>query len=345
MSSLFITGMARSGTTLLDKLLHNHSDLSVLSQPFPLIYIELKKQFLKLKGHHRYYVLNEALNNGIYDPEELNDFLSTYEISSQDLKELFNDMADYSGQLTRIKHKIDAWPSGNLIELFNSLVKLLSVKSYALIYGSKEILCEEFLPFLTNNNVKVIVIIRDPRDVLASTNYPSGRQYLGTKRPSLFVLRAWRKSVDFIEYLKNNPNFYFLKYEDLVSSPYAELDKITNFLGIKNFEPRCFDDGIFDQNGKLWKGNSSNQNERSVISRASVGIYMDKLSKTEIAYTEAICRQEMESMNYSFRHEDLSPESIIKSFEDYGISDRPHLAANYSSNKRHIEFELNRLRS
>ncbi|MFH2071358.1 MAG: sulfotransferase, partial [Actinomycetota bacterium] len=32
---LLITGAYRSGTTLLEKLLHNHPDLSVAMQPFP----------------------------------------------------------------------------------------------------------------------------------------------------------------------------------------------------------------------------------------------------------------------------------------------------------------------
>ena len=62
-SDFFITGMGRSGTTLLEKLLCNHKDLSVLSQPLPLVFIDLKKRFLETLGIKKYFVLNDSLNN------------------------------------------------------------------------------------------------------------------------------------------------------------------------------------------------------------------------------------------------------------------------------------------
>jgi hypothetical protein len=46
-STLFLTGMQRCGTTLLDKLLSAHSQISILSQPFPLLFIEAKPSFLQ----------------------------------------------------------------------------------------------------------------------------------------------------------------------------------------------------------------------------------------------------------------------------------------------------------
>jgi Sulfotransferase family len=48
--TLFVTGMQRSGTTLLEKLLHAHPELSVLSQPFPLLFVEVKRAFLESIG-------------------------------------------------------------------------------------------------------------------------------------------------------------------------------------------------------------------------------------------------------------------------------------------------------
>ena len=44
--ALFVTGMERSGTTLLDRLLASQRHLSMLSQPFPLLFVETKRAFL-----------------------------------------------------------------------------------------------------------------------------------------------------------------------------------------------------------------------------------------------------------------------------------------------------------
>lgn len=341
MHSFFLTGMARSGTTLVEKLLCNHQELSILSQPFPYLFIELKKLFLRAKGINEYYVLNETINSG-YELKEFNSFLKSFQITKENAETIFNAMTNYSGQLSKSNPALN-FKSKNFIELFNTLVKDLSCNNNAFLFGSKEILCEEFLPCMTKNNIKVIIIVRDPRDVLSSANYPLKEKYLGVKKPTLFLLKTWRKSVDFIKYLNKSKNFHFLKYEDLVQNPYNELKKITDLLNVDSFENNYFDKGIFDQNKQLWKGNSSSDTNRSFISLDSVGAFKNTLSKEEIAYTEAICKREMLWLGYDFQVEELNATDAITSFKDYGVEDQPHLPANFSSQKNNIAFELNRL--
>ena len=49
-ADVFITGMARSGTTLLEKMLANHPQLSMISQPFPRLFVHAKRQFVESLG-------------------------------------------------------------------------------------------------------------------------------------------------------------------------------------------------------------------------------------------------------------------------------------------------------
>ena len=46
-SSIFITGLYRSGTTLVDKILQNHPENFIASQPISSLFYEVKKQFLQ----------------------------------------------------------------------------------------------------------------------------------------------------------------------------------------------------------------------------------------------------------------------------------------------------------
>lgn len=338
MNRIFITGMGRSGTTLLDKLLSNHQDIEVLSQPFPMLFTELKKEFLNSIGEQKYYVLNDNAFNNDYDLSDFNLFLDTYKFSYQHLKQIFEAMQNYSGQMTKVSFDLTPNKSYSFIDLFDSILKSNCIKKDINFFGAKEIMCEEFIPYLSQKNTKIILIIRDPRDVVASVNYPKGEKYLGSKKPTLFVLQGWRRTIDYIKNIQNNENIIFIKYENLVTTPYLELNKIAEFLGVNKFSEDSFDNGICDRDGNLWKANTSFETKTSFISSKSVGGYKNVLSSDEVNYIESICKDEMKFMGYAF---DSKPNSkIIKEFKDYGVEDSNNLDKNFSSSKENIESEL-----
>ena len=346
MNKFFISGMGRSGTTLLDKLLLNHENLKVLSQPFPLLFVKIKKKFLSLKGINKYYVLNDSISDSLYDIEEFVQYLNDLEFKKDELVRLFNSMDEYDGQYTkRAKKKIAINQNyfKNFLDVFDTSLNYFNLGSDVNFLGIKETLCEEYMPYLCNKDIKCLIIVRDPRDVLASANYPKDNKYFGDKKPTLFLLRTWRKSVEFIKYLQENKHFYYLRYEDLVNNPYEELDKVTNFLKVKPFVKDYFKDGILDQNDDIWLANSSYTSENSFISTQSIGAYKRKLSKREIAYVESICKTEMEQLGYEFEIDSLDPIREIKSFKDYDLKDDTNISANYSSDEDNVNYELRRI--
>ena len=86
LESIFITGLYRSGTTLLEKLIHNHPKCFVASQPFPKLYIKIKKQFLASKDTFSRLPLNDLFkNNTVF---EFTKYLEETTISKKKIEEI-----------------------------------------------------------------------------------------------------------------------------------------------------------------------------------------------------------------------------------------------------------------
>src|SRR5687767_3134087 len=94
---LFLTGMQRSGTTLLERM------LGLLSQPFPLLFVEAKSDFLRGLGRSgvRYPLGHLFLEDG-YRPEDFHRHLEELRFDGARLQRIFEEMQGFSGQYTRV---------------------------------------------------------------------------------------------------------------------------------------------------------------------------------------------------------------------------------------------------
>ena len=314
---LFVTGMQRSGTTLLEKLLASHPELSVLSQPFPLLYVEAKRAFLREIGEpDSPYPLNHLLLETRYGPEDFAAFLERHRPTSEQLRELFARMAGYSGQYTRfapeqLEAAFDQVPAeGGFFGRVSGLYRSLAQRAGARLYGGKETLCEEYLPYLLDHGGRCVVILRDPRDVLASLNHGRGPEYGGQLKPTLFNLRNWRKSVAFALHLEGHPGFQWLRYEDLVIDPLAALRRIGRAFGLSDFEA-----------GEIrgWTGNSSH-GERVGVTAESVGAYRRLLPPEVSSFVEAACLPELRLLGYDTTLDAADAPRVLRSLaEPYEI--------------------------
>ncbi|RYD70533.1 MAG: sulfotransferase, partial [Sphingobacteriales bacterium] len=98
MKPFFITGMYRSGTTLLAKLLGGHPQAAVASQPAPLLYAEIKKQFLQSVNSSPEYPLGHLFNEAPFTNSDFTDFLSEQKLSKEFISQALAKMQHYSGQ-------------------------------------------------------------------------------------------------------------------------------------------------------------------------------------------------------------------------------------------------------
>jgi Sulfotransferase family len=346
---IFITGSPRSGTTLLEKILHNHKDICIGSQPFPFLFYKAKEEFFKDYGiSGREIPLGHLFLEDAYSPDEFLDYLTEHIFSAEDIVDAFNRMEGYSGHKTpglqKYRERVQA---GTFIEIYKQLTGFIAElynKTEAYYMGAKEAFCEEFIPYFLRNNVKVLVIIRDPRDVLTSVQFGRGGYFAGYGLPVLYTLRIWRKSVAFALAYRNDPCFKYLRYEDLATNTKEVLNQLTDFMELKSFPDSQFDRGVLDQEGHLWKANSS-FNPYEFISVNSIGKFMDVLPLKTIKFIENICRPELVAMGYEMyaSHGDFD-EHIIKDFDESNLGIRKGFAENYSTNKEHKSQEVRRFK-
>jgi hypothetical protein len=344
MEKIFLTGIYRSGTTLLDKILNSHPQVSVCSQPFSPLYFNLKKIFLKEKGIEREYPFSPDFMEPAYS-EEFLPFLDAHKITSAELNVLFEDIKNYTGQGT---HGVDKFRTrvkeGKFQEVFDSLIKLLNQHSIGTQYaGVKEILCEEFIPYFTSQRIKSMIILRDPRDIICSLNFGKGKEYTGDLRPLLYSLRLWRKSVAYAIRHRNDKNFLSIRYEDLVLHPETTFKRITSFLKIPSFQSKEYTGPLKDQNDKLWEGNSS-YGMYDHISADSIGKYKDLLDDASVQYIENVCYPEMKYFDYAFKYEKHNINEISVYKEPF-LSSRKNFSPTFSSEKENISMEIRRINS
>ena len=309
---VFVTGGLRSGTTLLANL------LGVLQQPFPLLFIEAKRTFLRDAGVPRDdYPIGHLFHDGDPGAEALDEFLRRWRTSPADLARLFDAMQSYSGQKTRFTSDElqNAFASISAGDDFAAVVAALdrALARDARVAGSKEVVCEEFLPHLLGRGARCVVIVRDPRDVLASLNHGRGREFGGELRPTLFNIRSWRKSVTFALDLQSHPRFVWCRYEDLVADTPKVLARIHDALAL----------GPLDRDRlatEAWSSNSS-YGERAGISDESVGVWHDVLPSAAARLVEAATLPELQLLGYETSMSvDDAVDALAKASEPYTIT-------------------------
>src|SRR5687767_125731 len=198
--ALLVTGCYRSGTTLLEKLMHGHPHICVGSQPFPVLYFQVKEAFYSKMGLQRRYPLDHLFLEGGYRPDEFYAFLDGYVLSPREVEQLFDDLESYRlglwmPEILRFRGQIRAGTFLDIYHQLNARVAEVFPKESLLYVGGKEILVEEYVPYLLRAGTSVLLIVRDPRDMITSLNFRERDNLTGAHRPVLYSLRIWRKSV------------------------------------------------------------------------------------------------------------------------------------------------------
>lgn len=345
---ILLTGCYRSGTTLLDKLLHGHPEILMVSQAYPVLFYYVKQQFLNEKGLERRYPLEHLFLEDGYTPDEFSRFLDRFVLDDRHLDEMFKQMASFTAGVWTpewMEYQSDVHPGtfwDVLCQLNEQIVKVFP-RENAFYLGSKEPMTEEYIPYLLEKGAKIVLIIRDPRDIITSVNY-SQKSHMGDSRPVLYTLRAWRKSVAFALGCESDPGFAWLTYEDLVKNTWSTLDAMTKNLGIDAYLDDVFSDGIRDQHGKLWKSNSSFE-AISGIDVTALGRFSTCLPHEVIAYIEAACYPELKVLGYDFKLlQKFESKALTEYREPFSVlHDKFVSQVEYSSDPKRISDECKRI--
>lgn len=292
----FITGFLRSGTTLVEKLVHALPGACVGPQPFPFLYHDAKRAFLRARGAgDERYPLGSLFREERYRPEDFHAFLRSHRLTPEATAASFAAMRGYSGwKLPALAEHAGQLGEGSFAEVYRKLCDrlpgILGGKASRLL-GAKEVFCEEFIPYFLGEGVSVILVLRDVRDVLTSLKFGSGATYANREMSVLHIVRQWRKSVAFALELSGRPGFEAVRYEELVARPRAWLDALAGRWGMPAAAPGAVEH-LRDQEGREWQSNSSFAPARGV-SRDSVGRFAGHLPAAWLAAVEWLCAPEM----------------------------------------------------
>jgi hypothetical protein len=291
----FITGFLRSGTTLVEKLVHALPDACIGPQPFPFLYYDTKRDFLRSLGlGDERYPLGSLFREERYQPADFDAFLAGHRLTPEAVAASFAAMQGYRGwKLPAIAAHAGQVREGVFADVYRQLCDSLPavLGREASLLGAKEVFCEEFTAHFLANGVSVILVLRDVRDVVTSLKFGSGSSYVNAGLSMLHIVRQWRKSVAYALQFSGRLGFEVVRYEELVAQPRPWLDGLARRLGSPPSADGALDD-LRDQEGGSWEGNSSFAPVRGV-SRESVGRFAEKLPPGWLAAIEALGAPEM----------------------------------------------------
>ncbi len=298
---LFVTGCYRSGTTLTEKLLHLHPDVSVASQPFPVLLFYAKERFLAEVGVERRYPLDHQFRETAYRPDDFTAFLENLTLDAGDIAEVAQRLDGYTeGLWTRqVLDVLPAVAPGSFLSVWQDLsTRLASAlgRPNVSVVGTKEVLGEEFVPFILRSGGHVVHVLRDPRDMITSLNMRVRYNLTGDPRPVLYSVRLWRKSVAYA-LADETRGANVIRYEDVAADPAGTMAPIARNLGVADVSSSDLISGLKNQSGGTWAGNSSFDGLEGV-STAPIGRYRTRLPDDTIRYIETIAAPEMKVLEY-----------------------------------------------
>ena len=302
-----VTGMFRSGTTLLAKTLSAHDKVQCVSDPFSPFFKQYRNEFL---SNDDSIALNSPLFDYVFDHSETKILHEMQKKSfdevqvSSPVSELKNKIKahclPYAPKIIMELDRLDGHTYADLFSCFRTILKNTYGTAKQELIGFKEVWISELIPQIlkTSSNVKVLIIVRDPRAVVSS-NYSSKSIY-----PILFLLRQWRKIAGqaLVAQSMFPDRVKILKYEELIIDSENTIKNLCEFLDItpdiNMLDPQKFKDG----NQNTWMQNSSHtfsKHRRSKFNTTGIDLWRAKLSEQTISFIEALCFFEMQKYGYS----------------------------------------------
>jgi len=319
---VFITGMFRSGTTLLGIICHNHPKLRLAQDPYAPLFRAFRNEVESRLRPGEAFDAERPIDDYYYFPEKLAlmnavqaarlDLAIGHERAAWLVKNLNASMAKFAPELAPFaSREIEGTSYRDLFGLAVERIGNASLARQDALAGFKQAWMGEFVPHITDSfpQARVIFVTRDPRAVCAS------KQSRDAKYPWLFMIRHWRKHAVFA-WKTAGARVMPVKYEDLVSQPEKTAKKICSFLGVE-FDPRMIDAPNFvDGSGKPWAANSAHETQMRHLNPAMISAWRSKLTKQQIAFIETLCLPEMAVMDYA-PEEVVDRESLISALMDF----------------------------
>ena len=324
---VFVTGMIRSGTTLTQVLLTNHPEAFVVYQPFHQLYVDVKRRFLDERGTPRALPLGDGMGEDPTEAQAFREWLAARMFSDDEARDLTaSAVTGKGGSLGDLGLPLQPRP-GTFFELRSSLLAQVAAHfgaGQARVIGSKEVLCEEYLPALLDAGSHAVAVVRDPRGVVASANLGSYRDLVGDRYPLLMLVRLWRKSARHALACADHERGLLVRYEDLAGQPAAVTAGLASALGLAPYPDEVLGGPLLDHAGVPWHGNSS-FGDRTRVDASGATRWHELLDPAVALFVEACTRRELEALGYAT---DLTETEARAILADY-VEDETDVRASY----------------
>ena len=318
---VLLSGMFRSGTTLASRILSASPRTLVVSDPFVYFFKAYRNFHLERAGATGWHPDEPTSDHFCSAHEDVNRAILDADLSERMSPErvelLRRDIRDWkTEQHPELCRKLENLRAGTFAEVYAQLIAL-SVDLYGTpateLAGTKVSWSEEFLPALSRAfpDTRFVLLVRDLRAVVASQNAMEGKPR--GKRPLLFYVRHWRKSVAFTRRLSQHMpelegRVLVLRYEDLVRDVARHARDLASFLDL-SFDPAMTEAASFravDGRGG-WQHNSSFETPGEGVYTNSLARWKEALSEAEVEAINALAGPELALLGYELPDEVRDP--------------------------------------
>ena len=286
---IFIVGASRSGTTMLNRVLGNHSAVLGLNE------LHFFGTMWDPYSQPRVLSTEEAIRIGAYLLARIRRGVWGGEADKQDIADaqkllMAKDNSQWTAPLV-FEHVLQEEAR------INGATHVTEQTGRNLFYAHKLL---ELYP-----DARVIHLVRDPRAILFSQKNRWRKNRLGTKVPLTNVLRVfvnyhpftitklWKKSAEIAQTLDTNSRYLRLFYENLVSKPDESVRALCQFLGLE-FETNMLS---VPQVGSSIKAHNM---EKLGLSAEFANQWRGRLPRSDIAVCEFLAKDAMHQFGYDF---------------------------------------------
>jgi hypothetical protein len=217
-SRLLVTGYARSGITLVNRLLDSHPQVSIADRLGLGSLVRAMQCCRSALG----FAPQHAPFTPLFDEdgpsvEQVREFFCASRWTPSEAEAGLG----FAGASLR-GHRADA--GLDLADLLRDLMEArwaAAGKPAARVVGMREHFCEVLAPYLLARGFYVLFVIRDPLDLVASARLGRHGWALNRRVSVLEMVRQWRKSVALAITTAHDAKARIVRYEDLVARPEA----------------------------------------------------------------------------------------------------------------------------
>lgn len=287
---IFITGNSRSGTTMMMRVLDNHSQAHSINEPhfFEKLWSpnDAGKKIKRTEAFTLLAKLFTGQRAGFFEP--VSEHVHKYEQEIQDLLGTCGDGCS----------RMQVYARFMLHETRLAGKQIPCEKTPQNVFYIEEILSN--FP-----NAKVINMIRDPRAVMLSQKRKWKRRYLGadfiTKREMIrlrinyhpvTIAKLWKSAISAVQPFEGHKRVYNLRFEDLISSPETATRELCTFLNL-DYEAEML------QVPHAGSSSEADKKTEKGIKKSRDESFLEKgLTPEEISICRSICGKFMDRYNY-----------------------------------------------